>query len=327
MPGRMRVGIGLPRELTDEYLTLSAQMGVEDVVLATPADLPGKKRWEYEDLLRLRERVERFGLKVGALQNTPAEFINNARLGLPGRNEAIENYQATIRNVGRAGIPILAYNFRPDPLYRTGHKPIRGGAMSTSFERELARGRPLTFGREFSTDEMWANYEYFIKAVLPVAEESGVRLALHPDDPPGEAIGGVARIFSSFEGFDRARQIANDSPAWALLFCIGCWSEMGGNDYVRRGIEHFGRRNQIAYVHFRGVEGEGDVFNECFIGEGSLDVTGMMRLLMDIGYDGFVIDDHAPKMVGDEGWNPRSRLYQTGYLMGLVRALQDVTKS
>jgi mannonate dehydratase len=323
----IRVGIGLPSKTTDEHFILSKQMGVEEVVLATPADLPGDKRWEYEDLNRLRQRVEGFGLKIGALQNTPQDFMNPIQLGLPNRDEAIENYQATIRNVGRAGIPVIAHNFRPDRLYRTGHKEIRGGALSTSFERHLARSKPLSFAREYSADEMWANYEYFVKAVLPVAEQAGVRLALHPDDPPGEPIGGVARIFSSFEGFDRARQIAGDSPAWALLFCIGCWSEMGGNDYVRRGIEHFGRRNQIAYVHFRGVEGEGDTFNECFIGEGPLDVTGIMRLLIDVGFDGFVIDDHAPKMIGDEGWNPRARLYQTGYLMGLVRAVSDLTKS
>lgn len=328
MAEQLRVGIGLPSTLTDEYLTLAAQMGCQDVVLATPAELPGDTgRWEYDDLARLRERVERFGLRVGAIQNTPAEFVNPFRLGLPNRDLALENYQRTIRNVGRAGIPILTYNFRPDPLYRTGKKQIRGGALSTAFDRDQARGRPLSFGREYSAEEMWANFEYFARAVFPVAEEAGVKLAVHPDDPPGEAIGGVARIFSSFEGFERARQIAGDSPAFSLLFCIGCWSEMGGNDAVRRGIEHFGRKGQIAFVHFRGVEGEGDRFNECFVGEGPLDVTGHMKLLKEVGFNGFVIDDHAPQMVGDEGWNPRARLYQTGYLIGLLRAVNDLTKS
>ncbi|HZR01526.1 MAG TPA: mannonate dehydratase [Chloroflexota bacterium] len=327
MPGNVRVAIGLPQKTTDEHFVLAKQMGCEEVVLATPADLPGTERWEYEDLARLRERVEGFGLKIGAIQNTPPGFFNDARLGLPGADKAIANYQETIRNVGRAGISVLAYNFRPDPLYRTGHIPGRGGALVTEFDRSKARDLPLTYGREFSADEMWANYERFIKAVLPVAEESGVRLALHPDDPPGEAIGGVARIFSSFDGFERARQIADDSPAWGLLFCVGCWSEMGGNANVIRGIRHFGPKNQIIYVHFRGVQGEGDRFNECFIGEGPLDVTGIVRELLAVGYDGFVIDDHAPKMVGDEGWNPRARCYQTGYLFGLVRAVRDLTQS
>jgi mannonate dehydratase len=326
MPEQMRVAIGLPSKAADWHFMLAKQMGCQEVVLATPADLPGEHRWEYEDLARLRERVESFGLKIGAIQNTPARFIDEARLGLPGRDRQIENYQATIRNVGRAGIPILSHNFRPDPLYRTGTMAGRGGAVMTTFDRDLARDLPLTFGREFTTEEMWANYEYFAKAVLPVAVESGVRLPIHPDDPPGDAIGGVARIFSSFEGFERARQLVGESPAWGLLFCVGCWTEMGGTENVLRGIRHFGPRNQIVYVHLRSVEGEGDRFNECFIGEGPLDVTAVVRALKEVGFRGFAIDDHAPKMVGDEDWHPRARCYQTGYAMGLLRAVSDLAK-
>ncbi|MBV9175392.1 MAG: mannonate dehydratase [Chloroflexi bacterium] len=324
MPEQLRVAVGLPSKAEDWHFILARQMGCQEVVLATPADLPGDERWEYDDLLRLRKRVESFGLKIGAIQNTPAHFIDEARLGLPGRDQQIENYQATIRNVGKAGIPVLSHNFRPDPLYRTGTKPGRGGAVTTTFDRTLARDRPLTFGREFTADEMWANYEYFARAVLPVGVEAGVRLPIHPDDPPGEPIGGVARIFSSFEGFERARQLVGDSPAWGLLFCIGCWTEMGGTANVLRGIRHFGPRNQIVYVHFRSVEGQGDHFSECFIGEGPLEVTTVARALKDAGYRGFVIDDHAPKMIGDEDWHARARSYQTGYLMGLIRAIHDL---
>jgi len=327
MPEHMRVAIGLPAKTDDWHFILARQMGCEEVVLATPVDLPGKERWEYEDLVRLRARVESFGLKIGAIQNTPASFINEARLGLPGRDWQIENYQATIRNVGQAGIPILSHNFRPDPLYRTGTKVGRGGAVMTTFDRDQARNLPPTFGREFSAEEMWANYEYFAKAVLPVAEEAGVRLPIHPDDPPGEPIGGVARIFSSFEGFERARQLVGDSPAWGMLFCVGCWTEMGGTENVLRGIRHFGPRNQIVYVHLRSVEGEGDRFNECFIGEGPLDVTAVVRAFKEVGYRGFVTDDHAPQMVGDEDWHPRARCYQTGYVMGLLRAVSDLAKT
>lgn len=323
MSEELRAAVGLPSTTEDWHFILAKQMGCEEVVLATPADLPGDERWEYEDLVRLRERVESFGLKIGAIQNTPATFINEARLGLPGRDRQIENYQATIRNVGKAGIPVLSHNFRPDPLYRTGTRQGRGGALTTSFDRDLARDRPLTFGRQFTADEMWANYEYFARAVLPVGVEAGVRLPIHPDDPPGETIGGVARIFSSFEGFERAQRLVGDSPAWGLLFCIGCWSEMGGNANVLRGIHHFGPRNQIVYVHFRGVEGEPDHFSECFIGEGPLDVTTIVRALHQVGYRGFVIDDHAPRMIGDEDWNPRARCFQTGYLVGLIRATND----
>jgi mannonate dehydratase len=324
MPDKLRVAIGMPSNPSDEQMTLAKQLGCDEVVLATPARLPGAERWEYDDLARLREWVESFGLRIGALQNAPHGHWDKVRLGLPGREAQLDNYLQTIRNVGRAGIPILGYNFRPDPLYRTGHIAGRGGAEVTAFDRSKVDPSKLTYGREFDAEHMWEAYTYFIKAAVPVAEESGVRLAVHPDDPPGPAIGGVARIFSSFEGFERASRIV-ESPAWALLFCVGCWAEMGGAENVLRGIRHFGPKGQIAYVHFRDVQGGGDQFNECFIGEGWLPVTQVMRTLEEVGFDGFVIDDHAPKMAGDvESWHPRARAYQTGYLQGLMRAMQDL---
>ncbi|TAK23116.1 MAG: hypothetical protein EPO26_09725 [Chloroflexota bacterium] len=322
MPEAIRVAIGLPGNADDDHLRFAKQLGCDGVVLATPARLPGTTHWEYDDLARLREWVESFGLRVESIQNTPHSFWDKVRLGLPGREAQLENYLTTIRNVGRAGIPILAYNFRPDPLYRTGTRPARGGASVTTFDRDLIDTTKLTHGRVFDADHMWEAYTYFICAAIPVAEEAGIRLALHPDDPPGAPIGGVARIFSSFEGFERASHIV-ESPAWTLLFCVGCWCEIGGTANVLRGIRHFGPRGQIAYVHFRDVVGQGDRFSECFIGDGDLDVTGVLRALRDINYDGCLIDDHAPHMVGDGEWAHRSRAYQTGYLQGLLRALRD----
>jgi mannonate dehydratase len=320
----MRLAIGLPSRAGDDDLTYARQLGCEGVVLATPASLPGDQGWEYEDLLRLRQQVESHELRLEAIQNMPPSFLDKIRLGLPGRDEQIEHVRATIRNLGRAGVPILGYNWRPNQLYRTGTKPTRGGAIVTTFDARLARDLPLSHGRAYSADEMWANYEYFLKAVLPVAEEAGVRLALHPDDPPGQTIGGVARIFGSFEAFERASRLV-ESPSWALLFCVGCWSEMGGEANVLRGIRHFGPRHQIAYVHFRDVQGVGDEFAECFIGEGNLNVTTVLRALKDVGFDGCLIDDHVPQLLGDDGWHPRGRAYSTGYLAGLLRAVNELT--
>lgn len=322
MPDTMRISIGLPRDVTDDHLIFARQLGCEGVVLATPSRLPGAERWEYEGLVRLREWVEGYGLRIEALQNVPHEFWMKVRLGEPGREAQLEQYLETIRNVGKAGIPILAHNFRPHPLYRTGTAVGRGGAVVTTYDRAELPDE-LTFGRAISADEMWASYEYFVRAAVPVAEEAGVRLALHPDDPNDGPIGGVARIFSSFEGFERASRMI-DSPAWGLLFCVGCWTEMGGTANVLRGIRHFGPQGRIAYVHFRDVRGRADNFAECFIGEGDLDVTAAMRALAEVGYRGPIIDDHAPRMLGDEGWSFRARGYQTGYLQGLLRAVTDL---
>ncbi|MDQ3702583.1 MAG: mannonate dehydratase [Chloroflexota bacterium] len=324
---QMRVAIGLSGRATDEELTLAAQMGCSGVVVPSPA-LSDTLRWEVDDLVRLRQRVERFGLRLEAIQNTRLDLLDEIRLARPGRDAQLEDFLATIRNLGSAGIPIFAYNWRPNRLYRTGHIPTRGGARVTAFDRELTKELPLSHGREYTADELWASYEYFVRRAMPVAESAGVKLAHHPDDPPlpsGPAIGGMPRIFSSFEDFRRGMEIA-DSPNWGLLFCMGCWSEMGGNEYVQNALRFFGERDKLFYIHFRDVQGTGDRFNECFIGDGQVDVTAALRTLKEVGFTGFVIDDHVPHMEGDgdSGWGTRGRLYSTGYLMGLLRAVTDI---
>jgi mannonate dehydratase len=319
---QIRIAIGVPGNVSDEQLTLVQQMGCSGVVVASPA-IPYERGWGYDDLARLRDRIASFDLRWEAIQHTPLDRFDQIRLGLPGRDAEIENYQNTIRNMGRAGIPVLAYNWRPNRLYRTGKVPGRGGAKVTAFDAAQAKDLPLSHGRSYSAEEMWATYEYFVQRVIPVAEEADVKLALHPDDPPAVAIGGIARIMSSFEGFKRAAEIV-DSPNWGLLFCIGCWAEMGGTENVLKGIRHFAPQGKILYVHFRDVQGTAERFQECFPGEGILDVTGVMKALKEEGFTGPIIDDHAPQLVGDEGWNVRSRAYQTGYLQGLLRAVNDL---
>lgn len=315
----LRVAIGQFSEPADEILRFGAEIGASGVVLNTPR-LPGEGRWEYEDLARLRERVESYGLRLESLENTPVRFYDRAMLGLPGRDEQIANYQQTIRNMGRAGIPVLGYHFMPNGVWRTTREaPGRGGALCTAFDMEAVRDAPLSHGQVFGEDEMWANYEYFIRAVLPAAEEAAVRLALHPDDPPVPSLGGVARLFRSFAGFRRAMEIA-PSPAHGLDFCMGCWSEMGREGGVLDAIRHFGSRRQIVYVHFRDVQGTVPRFQECFLGEGNTDVVAAMRALWEVGFDGFIIDDHVPRLAGDTPWGHRGRAYETGYIMGLAAA-------
>jgi mannonate dehydratase len=215
----MRVAVGLGGDLSEEQLTLAAQMGCSGVVVASPkfSGASSGLRWEYDDLAKLRERVESFGLRVEAIQHSRLDLFDSIRLARPDRDAQLEDFKYAIRSMGRAGIPIFAYNWRPNRLYRTGRVTIRGGIQVTAYDHELAKNEPLSFDREYGADELWATFEYFVKAVMPVAEEAGVKLAHHPDDPPGPAIGGVARIFSSFEGFQRGMEIAN-SPNWGLLF-------------------------------------------------------------------------------------------------------------
>jgi mannonate dehydratase len=311
---------------TEEHLRLAKQFGCEEIVVARPERMvPGENgRWEYDDLAKLRDWIESFGLRIGAITNLPYAFWDKVRLGLPGREAQMENFNATVRAIGQAGIPILTYAFRPDAHARTHSLNGRGGAEVTAFDRAKLDPATLPYGREFDAAHMWEAYTYFITRAIPVAEAAGVRLAVHPDDPPGIPIGGVARIFSTLEDHDRASQIC-PSPAWATLLCAGCWAEHDGSAGVLRAIRHFGARDQIAFVHIRDVQGESEAFNECFFGEGRLELTRTMLALKEVGFTGFVIDDHAPRMEGDvPRWNARTRAYQSGYLQGVLRTLDDL---
>ena len=341
---RMRIAIGQFNELTEEKLIFARQLGVDGVQMNTPL-LPGERRWEEADLANLRAWAEEHGLRFEAIENVPIHFYDKAMLGQPGRDEQIEHYQATIRNVGRAGIPILGYHFMPNSVWRTSRTtPGRGGAHVTSFDMALVESTAGGGQRAFvakrdervesvfveeevganlvTEDRMWANYEYFMRAVLPVAKEVGIKLALHPDDPPVETLGGVARLFRNVEGFKRAEAIAEASgagEAWGLDLCLGCCSEMpGGPANVAAMIEHFGPRGKILYVHFRDVQGTVPTFQECFIGEGNYDAARTMLSLKRNGFTGFLLDDHVPHMIDDTPWAHRGRAHAIGYMQGLL---------
>jgi len=346
MAEHMRIALGQFNQLTDEKLQFAKQLGVSGVQmnLLGHSSLPGDHQWEYEDLLRLRQRVESFGLKYEAIENVPLHFYDKAMLGAPGRDEQIAHYCTTIRNMGRAGIPILGYHFMPNSVWRTSRTtPGRGGAHVTSFDMALVEQTAPAERRQYvgvtgavldemftahleqevTAAQMWENYAYFLKAVLPVAEASGVTLALHPDDPPVPSLGGVARIFTSVDAFKRGHAIADGSPAWALDLCLGCCSEMpGGAANVREMIAHFAPKGRIAYVHFRDVQGTVPRFAECFIGEGNFDAAGTMLLLKRGGFTGFLLDDHVPQMAGDTPWGHRGRAHAIGYMQGLLDAIE-----
>ena len=320
MSYKMRIGLGQFNELSDERLTYIKQLGADDFLMNTPR-LPGDARWEYEDMLAWRQRADAAELRLMALENVPVKFYDKAMLGLPGRDEQIEHMQATIRNMGKAGIPILGYHWMPNSVWRTQPPAeLRGGAKATRFNLAEHDPAQLTHGRVYSADEMWDNYVYYLEAILPVAEEAGVTLALHPDDPPVESLGGIARIFHSFDGFKRAID-RFDSPNHGLDFCMGCWSEMGGHDYVIDAVKHFGGRGRIVYVHFRDVQGQVPCFNECFIDEGNVDTLAVMQALKDSGFTGFMITDHVPAMVDDTPWGHRGRAYAIGYMTALLQVI------
>ncbi len=338
----IRVALGQFNELTDEKLRYAAQLGLKSVQLNNPL-LPGQSRWDVADLRALVEKANSYGLTLEAIENVPMRFYHLAMVGLPGADEQIENYCATIRAVGEAGIPVLGYHFMPNSVWRTSRTTEgRGGAHVTSFamsDVEAATDGGTSFmpsgpgwvdglwsttdpAQQIGTERMWENYRTFMHAVLPVAREAGIKLALHPDDPPVPMLGGVARLFISPEAFETAEQIAEESgagEAWGLDLCLGTTSEMiGGAEAVRKAITTFGPRGRIIYVHFRDVQGTVPEFQESFLGEGNWNPPEVLRLLADNGFTGFMLDDHVPHMDDDTAWNHRGRGHAVGYMQGLL---------
>ncbi|NDA79619.1 MAG: mannonate dehydratase, partial [Actinobacteria bacterium] len=145
---------------SEEYLRFAQQFGATDVLLNTPS-LPGDGgRWQLQDLVHLRLRVEQFDLKLSAIENVPTGFYDHIMLNGPRRDEQIENMIFTVRNLARAGIPIFGYHWMPSHVWRTPPKAIRGGALATAYDHKLGSQYPLTHDREYSEEEMWDNLEY-----------------------------------------------------------------------------------------------------------------------------------------------------------------------
>jgi mannonate dehydratase len=282
--------------------------------------LPGDARWETEDLKALRTRAEDHGLRLICLENVPIRFYDQIMLAGTARERQMENMIATVRNMGAAGIPILGYHWMPNGVWRTSFETkVRGGATSNEFRiSQVAHGK-LTHDREYGADEMWANYDWYMERILPVCEEAGVHMALHPDDPPVPALGGIARLFGTFEGFRRAME-RHPSPMHGLDFCHGCWSEMRGGEGVLEALEYFGSRNRLLYIHLRDVQGCADDFKECFVDEGNGDAAAVIRLLQRMGFKGFILDDHVPHLINDSPYGHRGRAYAIGYIRGLIAA-------
>jgi mannonate dehydratase len=339
----IRLSLGHIDEYDDTVAAFAHQLGLPSVQLHTPSALPGENGyWSVSELQALRERCQRDGLLIEGLENVPAAHFWKIQRGLPGRDEQIENYQRTIKNMASTGYDLLGYNFIATYVWRTDMSGSgRGGARVTGFDLDrashgnalasykLTPDEPIT--EPISAEQMWDNYQYFLDAVLPVAEAAGVRLALHPDDPPIDTLlGSAARIFTSPAALAEGYERANKSPAWGLNFCLGTVSEMAGEASVNEVIDLLGAQGRLFYVHFRDVQGTVPKFTECFLGEGNINPARVIRRLHEVGFDGFLIDDHVPAMVGDlDTWGDtspaaycsRGRAHAIGYLQGVLNGL------
>jgi mannonate dehydratase len=332
----MKLGMDHIGRVTEDKLKFLQQLGVDGIMAEPDVEHEERGYFSREELKNLSTRAESHGLKLEAVSHFQSHWnwAYKWMLGLPGRDEQIENCHKTIRNMGATGVPILSYNIHAMRFYRTSRDtPARGGALATSFDAELAEDIPLMKGgpgidtilipeshrRPIGDEQMWDNLAYFLKAVVPVAERAGVKLALHPDDPPIPSIAGVARIMRSPEAFRRAIGIVPSDNS-GLLFCQGCFTEMGAN--VIEEIRYFGSRKKIFWVHFRNVRGTAGRFTEAFPDDGQMDMLEAMRAYSETGYEGHLAPDHRLGIVGDSEWGHRYWAFALGYMRGLMKAVE-----
>ena len=312
---------------------LCLQMGIEDVVVKVNPELTGlPDPWRLQTLSSIVARLKDAGLNVVGLEGDPfdmspiKEFGGERGMGNGEREAAIGHYRELLESMGELGIKLLCYNFMVGKGWsRTGVREGRGGAKATYFslEESLAQSSQSEEGELILTaDQVWANYEYFVKAVMPTAEKCGVRMGLHPDDPCLPSLGGYARIFGSVEAYDRVYAIY-PSEANAVTFCQANFKLMGVD--LEAAARHFGRR--IAFIHVRDVEGTKEDFTELFHDQGTTDQFALMRVYRELGLDVPVRGDHVPEMEGDRrlaencvpGYFTLGRLFANGYLKALVK--------
>ncbi|NLX08163.1 MAG: TIM barrel protein [Chloroflexi bacterium] len=350
----MQLGLGLYRHmLTPDNYRFARQAGASAIVahlcdyfaeaprITTGRDdgwgLAGRglEIWEAENLHALKQAINAEGLALAAVENLDPVLWHDVLLDGPRRDEQLETVKRIIRTFGEVGIPTLGYNFSIAGVWGHIEAPYaRGGAVSVGFsttdgppETPIPNGMvwnmiidpdaaPGTLG-EVTHEQLWARLSAFLEAVLPVAEEAGVRLALHPDDPPMPTLRGTARLVYQPRYY---QQLLDrwPSPANQLEFCIGSLAEMSEGD-IYEVVDQYSRQQAIAYVHFRNIRGKVPHYHEVFVDEGDVDMLRVIRILQANGFDGVMIPDHTPQMTCAAPWHA-GMAYALGYMRAAIQA-------
>jgi mannonate dehydratase len=307
------------------------QIGIEWVMINDPP------AHTIPEMKQLKNQVEDLGCKIFRLADNRLHNMPQITLNLPGRDEKIKEYLEYISNMGEAGIRYSTYAHMANGIWSDDvRRPIRGGALARALNlKNPNRGHwraagdtfsgPLSHGRKYSENELWDNYEYFIKKVVPVAESAGVYIGIHPDDPPGVEMAGIPRkIFGTFQGYKRALEIAS-SDHIGICLCVGCWLQ--GADLVgstpEEFIRYFGPMGKLFKIHMRNVTAplsSPEGFCETYPDAGYYNLINVIEALHETAFDGVLINDHLVNMVG--GLYTCEAAF-TSYLKGAVDSVQN----
>jgi len=296
---------------SDEELLFVRQLGVDYAY-----SYVGAGNSDVKSLTDLRLKVADAGITLYDVAYPALITSEKIHLALPGRDEAIGKFKSFVSNVGRAGIHAIAFIFWPTMVWSSGTGECRG-AKARRVDLDEMLKRPFTHGREYTEDEIWDNFNYFLREVIPVAEEADVRLALHPSDPPVPSLGGIPNLIHSFEDYERAFEMA-DSPYLGMEFCVGCCLE-GGEAFgdMFQAIPHFNSEGRIVCANFRNVSSPLPRFTETFVDAGYMDMYPVMKAFVEVGYQGTMILDHTPKFSRSPSRDPE-RAYAIAYMRALV---------
>lgn len=304
--------------------TLCRQAGVEYAVGGLPAGTEtagtGEQPWDYLPLLRWREAYRAAGFELAVIEARPP--LNLAKRGLPGRDEEIAAVCLLIENMGKLGIPVWCYEWMTDFNWVRTATALqgRGGSLVSGFDISLLADAPISEHGAISEEKLWETLEYFLRRVVPVAERAGVRLAMHPDDPPLSPLRGVGRIVRSVENYQRLIDLV-PSDVNGITLCQGNFALM--TDDMPGVIKHFGRQKKVFFVHFRDVRGTAGHFVETWHDEGQTDLVACMEAYKEVGFDGPLRPDHVPTVDGDSNDHPGYSAYGRLYALGYIRALSQ----
>ena len=305
-------------------IRLASQIGITHAIVGVSPALSLVTHDHYtETLQKIKADFQTAGMVFAGVEShpVPAEKI---KLGLDGRDEEIENYVAAIRALAEVGVPMVCYNWMAGlSWYRTKVDiAARGGALISEFDDRAARQQGLTQWGEVSEEKIWTNLEYFLKAVIPVAEKAGVKMALHPDDPPLSPLRGIGRILTSAANYRRALNMV-PSPVNGVTFCQANFKLMGED--IAALAREWCRETKIFFVHFRDVEGTRERFRETFHDNGPVDLAQMLRVYCECGFEGPMRPDHAPTLDGETndrpGYAMGGKVLAIGYMKGAMDAL------
>jgi mannonate dehydratase len=319
--------------------------GMHGIVSAV-YDVPVGETWPVARIKALKATIESHGLAFEVVESVPVH--EDIKMGKPGRDRLIANYQQTIRNLGAEGVKVICYNFMPvfDWTRTSLEKVLPDGSTTLTFSTaevdsiDVSQGislpgwdssyKPeelqalLAEYRAIDAEKLWENLSYFLKAIVPVAEESGIRMAIHPDDPP-RPIFGLPRIVKNRDDLERLLRIV-DTPANGLTLCSGSLGA-GPENNVEALVREFGGQGRIHFCHLRNVKvnAAGDFEETAHKSEcGSLDMAAIVKAYHDVGFEGYARPDHGRMIWGETG-KPGYGLYDRAlgavYLNGLWEAV------